>query len=96
MGELDQIRIDIGQLNQKMTAVETQVKMLNPLAIIEFKATALKALKQIDDDIVELVDKVGTIGDNMLVLKTKMGIWGALAGAIMAAAITLLPKLWEN
>jgi len=96
MGEMDQIRTEIGQLNQKMTTIETQVGMLNPLAIIEFKATALKALQQIDDDIVELVEKVGTIGDNMLVMKTKMAGWGVAGGAIVAALITLLPKLWEN
>jgi len=59
--DLKQLEIELQRLKSLCDIIYSQVKMINPSTLLEFKGMVLHTLEEIDKDITKLQDEVGKI-----------------------------------
>lgn len=87
MTEYSDLWSELNALKIRMENLYTQIEMLNPLEIIQFKATVIKTLGSIDKDMDSLISKVEVL--NTSVWKEKVKNAGISATVSFLTALVL-------
>lgn len=94
---LREIRGDLSELKQRMTALETQQNMITPAAVVEFKGAVVSSLENLDKDMdivvkaqESILQKINALEQGLLTLKIKFGL---PFGAVLL--ISVIINVWQ-